>query len=126
MNNNEEYYVRCWKKIYYKNPIMSSLMSLSILTEKNLNKLFQYTDIPMMIEEKLNQIKLFNIIKLINDIYSQKDLLRNDKLVTVILFDCIKIIMFIYNYQFSFNNNLLFTSFQENIDLLNVKYVSRY
>jgi hypothetical protein len=105
---------------------MSSLMSLSILTEKNLNKLFQYTDIPMMIEEKLNQIKLFNIIKLINDIYSQKDLLRNDKLVTVILFDCIKIIMFIYNYQFSFNNNLLFTSFQENIDLLNVKYVSRY
>jgi hypothetical protein len=105
---------------------MSTLISLSILTEKNLNKLVQNKDIPMMIEEKMIQLKLFNINKLIDDVYLQKDFLRNDKLVTVILFDCIKIIMFLYNYQFSFNHNILLINFQENTDLFNVKYVYKY
>jgi hypothetical protein len=105
---------------------MSSLICLSILTDKNLNNLVQYKDIPLMIEERMIQIKLFNINKLIEDIYLNKDYLRNDKLVTVIIFDCIKIIIFLYNYQSSFNRNLLFTNFQENTDLLNVKYVSTY
>ncbi len=105
---------------------MSSLICLSILTDKNLNNLVQYKDIPLMIEERMIQIKLFNINKLIEDIYLNKDYLRNDKLVTVIIFDCFKIIIFLYNYQSSFNRNLLFTNFQENTDLLNVKYVSTY
>jgi hypothetical protein len=105
---------------------MSSLICLSILTDKNLNNLVQYKDIPLMIEERMIQIKLFNINKLIEDIYLNKDYIRNDKLVTVIIFDCIKIIIFLYNYQSSFNRNLLFTNFQENTDLLNVKYVSTY
>lgn len=102
------------------------MITLSILTEKNINKLIQVKDFPLLVEDKMNQIKLFNFNKVIDDIYLQKDFLRNDKLITVIIFDCVKIIIFLYTYQLSFNRHYLIASFQGNTDLFHLKYVVYY
>jgi hypothetical protein len=115
--------LKIWRKIYFRNPLLSTTVVLCFLSENNLPKFFNLKKFPIQFEEKIRKLKMFQFESLYKEIYNQKDYLKNDIVISTMLFDSVKIILFLFSYEITLLSQTLTSKFKENSSNFETKFV---